>query len=315
MVIEPVAHRGAMWSSSGTGPTGLWRGLLLSLSSGWLRRRRRPASHPRQRRRLLFRRQQRASLSSPMNSTDCSGATAGRLRAISPAGGSELQRLQQRRGSLLAEQITWQRLARLLAVEAPCERLTFQVIRELNGDDERAVGLVIHEPSGRVAMVIEPVAHRGAMWSSSGTAPTGLWRGLLLSLSPGWLRRRRRPASHPRQRRRLLLRRQQRASLSSPMNSTDCSGATAGRLRAISPMLGPRPGASSLQRQDGKGSHRTTGRIWRGWSRQGPGLLSPMPSAGWKTRLPQQLIGVNSEKQRVTKRVAVQASGAEPLST
>jgi hypothetical protein len=27
------------------------------------------------------------------------------------------------------------------------------------------------------------------------------------------------------------------------------------------------------------------------------------------------LIGVNSEKQRVTKRVAVQASGAEPLST
>jgi hypothetical protein len=35
--------------------------------------------------------------------------------------------------------------------------------------------------------------------------------------------------------------------------------------------------------------------------------------AAIKTAL--SLIGVNSEKQRVTKRVAVQASGAEPLST
>jgi hypothetical protein len=33
------------------------------------------------------------------------------------------------------------------------------------------------------------------------------------------------------------------------------------RLRAILPMLGPRPGASFCQRQDGGGSHRRTGRI------------------------------------------------------
>jgi len=34
-------------------------------------------------------------------------------------------------------------------------------------------------------------------------------------------------------------------------------------LRAISPMPGPKPHASSLLRQDGKGSHQTTGHIWR----------------------------------------------------
>ena len=69
------------------------------------------------------------------------GGSSSRLVRFQPVGRSELQRMQQRRGSLPAEQITWQRLARLLAVEAPCERLTFQVIRELNGDDERVVGL------------------------------------------------------------------------------------------------------------------------------------------------------------------------------
>src|SRR5580704_9048244 len=81
------------------------------------------------------------------------------------------------------------------------------------------------------------------------------------------------------------------------MNSTDCSGATAERLRAISPMLGPRPRAFFSPRQDGGGSHRTTGLISRGWSRQGPGLLSPMPSAGWKTRFTAATTAVHNARR------------------
>jgi WD40 repeat protein len=49
-----------------------------------------------------------------------------------------------------------------------------------------------------------------------------------------------------------------------------------------------RQGASFSRRRDGEGSQRTTRRIWRGWSRQGPELPCPMPNGGWKTRSPQQ---------------------------
>jgi hypothetical protein len=37
----------------------------------------------------------------------------------------------------------------------------------INGDDERVLGLVIHQPSARVAMAIEPFAHRRHLVSNS----------------------------------------------------------------------------------------------------------------------------------------------------
>ncbi|MGC2201102.1 MAG: hypothetical protein WA633_13285 [Stellaceae bacterium] len=47
-----------------------------------------------------------------------------------------------------------------MAVEAGSERFSLPVIWEFDGNDERIVCLIVHEPSGVIAMASQPFRHQ-----------------------------------------------------------------------------------------------------------------------------------------------------------